>query len=196
VEITINAARRRDHVPFLRTLVSLTALLAIGPSDGRVHAESPTETKVKAAFVYNFAKFVAWPASAFPSPGAAFTICALGERPLNGALDETLKGKTVDDHALVIKHVDDARTSKGCQILFVPRSELGALKAIVGGESYLGVLTVSEAPEDEKRAKPGAMITLVLRDGRVRFLIDQKAAENAGLSISSKLMTLALREDE
>ncbi len=154
-------------------------------------AETLTEAKVKSAFLYNFAKFIVWPADSLSSPRQPFTFCTLGDNALSGTLDETLQGKTIDGHPLMSRHLKNASAVNGCQVLFVPASKSSDGGTFSANLLPRGLLTVTE-DENHELPKEGAMITFVLSSNRVRFIIDAKSAEKAGLNISSKLLNLAL----
>ena len=78
-----------------------------------------TEYKVKAAYIYNFVKFVKWPADTLPKPSDALTICSAGADPLEGELGKLIKDKTVDGHPLALHQVESEAELKACQVLFV-----------------------------------------------------------------------------
>lgn len=165
-------------------IVSLIALA------GRaICAENLTEAKVKAAFLYNFTKFVTWPEAGAGSRSQSFTICAVGDPLVLEAIDETVTGKKVDERPLQSRHLSRRDERQGCQVLFLS----GRQHTMESSESNsVGVLTVSEA-ESEQQSHFDTVITFVLRDGKVRFVINCAAAEKAGLTISSKLLTLAVK---
>ncbi|HSU33922.1 MAG TPA: YfiR family protein [Bryobacteraceae bacterium] len=155
-------------------------------------AETLTEKKVKAAFLYNFAKFVQWPAGSLSSSRQPFVFCTLGATPLGGTLDEVLQGKTIDDHPLLARHLASLASVNGCQVLFVSAPKDGGAFTFPANLRLPGLLTVTEAESKNQVCKNGAIITFVLESNRVRFVIDDKAAQKVGLVISSKLLSLAL----
>ncbi len=152
-------------------------------------AQRPTEYEVKAAFLYNFAKFTEWPSRAFGGDDAPIVIGVLGKDPFGVTLDQTIRGKTVRGRRLEIVrfgHVED--DLKRCHILFIGPSETGRLEGIFESLEGSSVLTVGEGDGFCQR---GGVINFVLRQNRVRFEISVDAAERSGLSISSKLLKLA-----
>jgi hypothetical protein len=173
---------------WLHAPLALTLLL-LGPIRG---AETLTEKKVKAAFLYNFAKFVEWPAGALSSSKQPFVFCTLGDNPLGGTLDEVLQGKTIDDHPLLSRHLTSLASVNGCQVLFVSAPKDSGTFTFPANLRLPGLLTVTEAQSKNQVCKNGAIITFVLESNRVRFVINDKAAQKAGLVISSKLLSLAL----
>jgi hypothetical protein len=170
-----------------RAVVSLLLLLA-PPLPG---AETATEEKVKSAFLYNFAKFVVWPAGSLSSSRQPFVFCTLGDNPLGGTLDEVLHGKTIDDHPLISRRIPSLTSTSGCHVLFASAPKDSGAFRFPASLQLPGLLTVTEA-ESKNQVKDGAIITFVLESNRVRFAIDDKAAQKAGLTISSKLLSLAL----
>ena len=158
--------------------------LAGMPSAGQV----ADEYHVKAAFLYNFARFVDWPATAFRNPRDPFTICVLGADPFDGALDETVGGKQVGDRAFRILRISEAAQANACQILFISSSERRRTAAIIAALPAAGVLTVGET---DGFPASGGMINFTINDGHVRFQVNRRAAERADLQISSRLLSLA-----
>lgn len=157
----------------------------------QVCAEGPSaieEYDVKAAFLFNFAKFVEWPASAFKSADDPIKICVLGQNPFGSSLENAVRGKTFGSRAFVVQDVTNAQDAATCHILFVAASVYKRLSPIVGGLKTSTVLTVGETDDF---AANGGIITFRVRDARVRFEIETSAAERAQLRISSKLLSLA-----
>ncbi len=146
------------------------------------------EYQVKAAFLYNFAKFVEWPPEAFEKPSQAFVFCVLGEDPFGRALDEVLDGRKIGGRASIVRHISDARRAKGCQILFVGSSEPKSVLADLAGIGDFGLLTVGES---DTPAAEGMIIDFTLEDGKIRFVINAAGAEREKLRFSSRLLSLA-----
>jgi hypothetical protein len=146
------------------------------------------EYTVKAAFLYNFVKFVDWPAGAFKASADPIRICTLGESPMGGALDETLRGRTFAGRTLVSIKISEPRQADNCQLLFVSSSEPKPVRAILSKIQATGLLTIGEA---DGFAEAGGMINLKLQGGKIRLEINAEAAERAQLRLSSKLLSLA-----
>lgn len=171
-----------------RRLASAAALpywLLAAPASAQ---ESQLEVAVKATFLVKFAAFVEWPVSAFESPTAPLTICIVGT-PLGGIADQAAQGQSVSQHGLAVRHIAAAARGDGCNILFTAGTAqqpvAGALDAVHGAP----VLTVTDLPETAARK---GIINFVLRNGRVRFQIDDREAAQGGLRISSQLLALAV----
>jgi hypothetical protein len=162
----------------------LAALLLVGVCTAWASAQDAgLEYRVKAAYLFNFTKFVEWPEAAVQKTNA-FTICAAGRNPFGPILSSTVVGETAAGRPLVARVVDLADVPS-CQVLFVPRGVApgGYLRAATASP----VLTVGESPDFLTQ---GGAINFVLEGGRVRFEINQAAAERAGLRISSRLLQL------
>jgi hypothetical protein len=146
-------------------------------------AEEPLEYQVKAAFLLNFTKFTEWPPAVFGAPDSPILICILGDDPFGNTLDQTVAGEVVNGRKVVVQRIKKARPLPSCQVLFFGKAEK-PLNSGVGP----GVLTIGEG---ERFVHEGGMIAFVLENRRVRFGINETAAETAGLKLSSKLLNVA-----
>jgi len=170
-------------------LVTLTVcLVAAGWRCSAVLGQSANEYQVKAAFLYNFAKFVEWPAQSFKGPDDPLTICIVGQNPFGRMLEDTINGKTLERRSFVVRDVPDIQQVGGCHILFVSSSERKNLQSILESIKTPGLLTVGET---EGFAANGGVINFKLESGKVRFEINLEAAAKAGLQIRSNLLSLA-----
>ncbi len=171
--------------------VLLPAILGLLAGVGAAQDRSPSlEAKVKAAFLFNFAKFVQWQASPGPSDGP-FVIGVLGEGPVLSALS-ALDGQEVHGRRLAIRTY--ARTADvNCQILFVGPGQLSDFSRDIERIHEREILTVGEGDEF---LRAGGMIALVRVNGNVRYRINLGAVQSAHLSISSKVLKLADRIEE
>jgi hypothetical protein len=152
---------------------------------GQQNAE---EYQVKAAFLFNFAKFVEWPPQAFNSTSDPIVICVLGQNPFGHALDEAVAGKNIAGRAIVTREVAAGKQAVSCQILFISASERKRWRALLDGIKGCYILTVGES---DGFTASGGVVGLKLEDGKVRFEINMDAAEQSKLRISSKLLSLA-----
>jgi hypothetical protein len=153
-------------------------------------AQTPLELAIKATDLYKFAAFVDWPPNAFPGPTDPAVLCVAGDDPFGPLLDQAVRGQKIGPHPIVVMRLDHVEKGAGCNILFVgPSRRQGAAEALdkVRGQP---VLTVTDSSAD---AAGRGMIDFVLKDARVRFRIDPRAAERNGLAISSKLLSLAVK---
>jgi len=143
---------------------------------------------VKTAFLFNFAKFIDWPASSFSGPQSPFTICVLGQDPFGNILDDTLLGKIVGIRPLVIRRLKEKNEARSCQMVFVSPSESAHLSEIFASLQRANVLLVGETTGF---AASGGTIEFTLDDNHVRFTINTDSVDRSGLKFSSKLLALA-----
>src|SRR5438128_8118343 len=172
----------------VRKLFRLSALLGAAciyfqvPHQASAQSLSSREYNIKAAYLYNFIKYVDW-----PSYGDTITIGVLGYDPFGTAL-APLNGKMVKRRRLVIKHLDSVREAQQCQIIFVSSSEKQRLQEIFESLRSARVLTVGET---QGFADGGGIINFIEENNKIRFEINADAARRTGLNISSELLKLA-----
>lgn len=159
----------------------------LGPSCLPAQRSNPGEYEVKAAYIYNFGKFVAWPAKVTPADD--FPICVLGEDPFGATFDATIAGETVNGKKVVVNRITRPQDAVSCRILFISASEESQLKEILAALDKTSVLTVSDISQFTRR---GGMIQFVTDTNRVRFEVNVTAAERAGLTLSSQLLKVAI----
>ena len=173
---------------------ALVAALVLGAAMARAQAEpplpapAPSEYEVKAAFLYNFTRFVEWPAEARRDPGAPFVIAIVGRDPFGTVIDETVAGKTAGGRAIEVRRVPRVEEAREAQIVFVSSSERSNLAAILKELDRTGILTVGDT---DGFAMRGGAINFTLQARKVRFEINPIVAEQAGLKVSSQLLKLA-----
>ena len=177
--------------PTIWLLLFFVALLCDGGIPAPLawgQAEETSGYRVKTAFLFNFAKFIEWPASSFATPQSPFAICVLGQDPFGSILTDTLQGKMIGERPLAVRRLKDKSEARSCQIVFVSSSESAHLAAIVETVRGGNVLLVGE---NTGFAASGGTIEFTLEDDRVRFAINTDAADRSGLKFSSKLLALA-----
>lgn len=189
--------------PRLRSLLRLwrfaliAALLLAAhfpPANLTVYAnESHTEDQIKAAYLFNFLKFVEWPSDAPSDPQGKWVIGVVGDSPVGGELTRISEGKSVEGRALLVKKFRARDNLRGCNILFVSASEEKHLPSILGDLQGSTVLTVGDI---DHFLGQGGMIQFVTESGRVRMDINVGATSHARLKVSSKLLSLALAVTE
>lgn len=157
-----------------------------------VHAQEahPTESQVKAAYLYNFGKFVRWSSQSAHAGSDPFQICVLGKDPFGPVLNATVMGESIGDRKVMARRIASLEDSSHCRVLFVSSSEQGRLKAILALAKTDGVLTVSDMPHFADR---GGMIEFVPQENKIRFEVNLPATEEAGLTLSSELLKVATR---
>ena len=166
-------------------LLFLGLLSTLSPA---VQAQTGNEYQVKAAFLYNFAKFVDWPPEAFAGRSGKLVIGVIGEDPFGGALDQAINGKTIGGRSLVVHRLRWGQDLRSCHILFISSSERQRLPQIIQSLRGASVLTVGDMGQFNQQ---GGIINFVLEANKVGFEINSRGAHRARLRISSKLLALA-----
>ena len=156
----------------------LSATMTAQPPAAREH-------EVKAAYLYQFGKFVQWPARPQDS---TFDICIAGVDPFGASLAALVEGETIDNRTIRIRRVTATAESRTCHILFVGGSVEPQVAGLLQTLATEPVLTVSDTPQFVSR---GGMVQFVTLGGRVRFEINLRVAQSAGLTLSSELLRVA-----
>jgi hypothetical protein len=148
---------------------------------------SVQEYQLKAAFLYNFAKFVEWPTPAAGSR-SPLVIVVFGRDPMGPALDQAVWGKTLNGRPFVVRHTNRVREVLPCHVLFVGADEVRRVREALQSVEGTGVLTMGES---EDFLESGGTVRFVVENNKVRFVINLEAARRSGVRISSKLLSLA-----
>jgi hypothetical protein len=149
------------------------------------HGQAIDEYQIKAAFLYNFAKFVEWT----PDPGSpAITFCVAGAAPLYNALEENLRGKNINGRTAVTRQIEATGETHGCQVLFIGRLDKKQVWEILQTVAVANLLTVGDSDEFAQR---GGMIGLIKSADKFRFVVNVDALSRHGIRVSSKLLQLA-----
>ena len=164
-------------------VASITVLLICFA--GTARAAPSLEYQVKASYIYNLTQFIEWPEHA---PGDEFQICVYGPHRFGDALD-TLEGNRVGDRPLTVRYLRDIRHASSCQVLFITLNEAPRTSRLLQAVPATGLLTIGETPDFTDR---GGVIGLIKIGGKVKFEINEAAAERAGLAISAQLLRLAV----
>jgi hypothetical protein len=172
----------------LHAVVAITWLLGGFPTMQAQNAK-PSEYDVKAVYLFNFSRFVEWPAKVTEAQSDSFAICVLGQNPFGLALSATVAQETVSGKSVVAKQIPTPKDAFNCRVLFISSSESGRLKQILDSLGTASVLTVSDLPRFTER---GGMVQFVLEGNRVRFEVNSAITERAGLTLSSELLKVAV----
>jgi hypothetical protein len=164
----------------LAALVVTAALGQPGPA--------PAEYDVKAAYLFNFGKFLRLEGDATPPRRSTFDICILGHDPIGHVLDDIVANQSIDGRPVRVVRVGDANLTRGCDILFVSPDEGDGIPLDLDAIAKADVLTVSDAPDF---LQYGGMIQFVMEDGRVRFAVNLDAVCRTHLVLSSELLRVA-----
>jgi hypothetical protein len=145
--------------------------------------------QIKAVFLFHFAQFVEWPATAFPTAKAPLVIGILGDDPFGHYLDELVKDEAIGGHKITVARYPTAEeAAQSCHILFIGNSESSRLGKIIPALSGAAILTVSDVDDFSQR---GGMVRFVTESGKIRLRINAGVAKARGLSISSKILRAA-----
>ncbi len=175
----------RNLLPWVMALV--VAGVLFGTLTLSAQKSKPKEFEVKATYLYNFARFVGWPATAGAAKSDSFAICVLGQDPFGPVLDAVVAGETINGKAVSAKRVLKPQDAVGCRVLYISSSEDGRLKEILAALDKAGVLTVSDI-----FSQRGGMIQFIQESNKIRFEVNLASAGAAGLTLSSELLKVAV----
>jgi hypothetical protein len=171
---------------FPAAVLGLTLLCSLGLIRVAPALERVDEYALKAAFLYNFSKFVEWPVTSFADHTSPFSLCVLGDDSFGSSL-ETLAKKPVQERTLVIKRIRSATALSGCHILYVSPQELTQPEALIRSIEKASVLTVCDV---EACAEAGIMLNMRLVENRVQLDMNLDAVQRTPLKVSSQLIKL------
>ena len=168
----------------------LAALFLIGmsfPAQSPAQPSGPSQFDVEAVYLYNFAKFVRWPAG---SPGQTLDICVAGQKVYLDSLNKVVTGERIDERALSVRAIQRPEDEAGCGILFIDASAKARLDSLLAAASGKPILTVSDVPDFLDR---GGIIQFLLIEHRVRFSVDLRPTAGNGIALSSELLKVAVK---
>jgi hypothetical protein len=168
--------------------VTITLVIVLAGMLLIAQAQGSGEYAVKAAFLYNFARFVEWPGQALGNGGSPLLVGVMGDDPFGNSIDQVVAGKNVNGHPIAVNRLRWGQDLRQCHILFISSSEARRLPQILASLRGASVLTVADM---ERFDQQGGVVRFFIEDGKVRFEINVDAADRAGLRISSKLLALA-----
>jgi hypothetical protein len=165
------------------------AMLGLGSARG-FSAETPVlkEHELKAAFLYNFTKFVEWPSSSFRDANAPFVVAVAGNSPCTAELEKIAKERKINGRQMIIRRITTFDGAQDAQALFISASEDSRSKDWLAAMRGRSVLTIGES---EFFCKQGGVINFLLEGEKIRFEINMDQAEAAGLKVSAQLQKLA-----
>ena len=170
------------------TAALLASLLAVLPGSAPAGQATPTEDEVKAAYVFNFARFIEWPPAKFAGNTSPLIIGLIGNGPVGDVIGAVIQKKTINNHPLVLRRLSPADDLTLCHILFVCRSERERFADIVSAVHGAAVLTVGESDQFLER---GGIINFYVDSETVKFAVNLDSSDQARLKISSKLLAVA-----
>jgi uncharacterized protein DUF4154 len=171
----------------IRSIVGLLAAFTAAAGTARAGAEADvaSDVAVKAAFLYNFAKFTQWPAL---PPAAPLVLCVLGDDAVGDALTDTIRGQQIDGHGLEVRRLSPGAAPQSCHVLFAAGSGVQGASPMLDSVRLLPILTVSDG---SGFAKATGMIELFVDGGHMRFAVNVDSVQRSGLHLSSRLLGLA-----
>lgn len=180
----------REPSPLPRAALALggVLLLACALLSAPARAQQSLEYPVKANYLVKFAAFVDWPQGVFASPASPVTICIVGRDPFGEAIDRAAAQGSPSGRPVNVRRLDRLESNPGCHIAYLGAARGQATDKSLAAVSRAPVLTVT----DSARAGPRGVIHFAISGNRVRFHIDDLAAQQRGLTISSRLLSLAL----
>lgn len=165
-------------------LLAAVAVLLLPPQEGEL-----PEYVVKAGFLFNFAKYVEWPAEAFDHPRAPIRIGIAGDDPFGPVLERALKDKSVNGRGFTIERYRDPADVKRCHILFVAGTDRARAALFLDAAKEPGVLTVGESKDF---ARNGGVVTVLIEDGKPKLEVNLEAARDQKVTINAKLLRVAV----
>lgn len=152
----------------------------------QAQAEVSLEYAVKAAYIPKFIPFITWPDSSFAAPDAPVTICVLGTDPFGGKLEQAAGELKSGEHTIAVRYLPASDAAASCQVIFLGKADEPIAEETLDAVKGKPVVTVTDSG-----LKAHGVISFVIDANHVRFDIDQAAAAQGGVTISSKLLSLA-----
>jgi hypothetical protein len=178
----VKTARMRSRIPFL-------LFLSVGFCASTLMAQTTAkEYRIKAAFLFNFAHYVEWPADTFKDADSPLTYCIVGDDPFEGVLDQSLNAKSVGTRPLRVQHLKPPEHFQGCQIVFIGTNEKKRITAILETLKQSPILVVGES---NHFIQQGGTVGFLSEENTVRFEVNLDAAQRARLNISATLLSVA-----
>ena len=171
-----------------RIFVSITLVSLLGATNAAQQADVSLETNVKAAFVFQFSRYVDWPERAFSSRSDPFRVCTIAEPEFTRALDKVLAGETAAGRRMTRSSPESAQEARQCQILYIARDDWPRGQSLIAAVQNSPVLTIGDAPEF---LISGGQILLVRDENRIRFDVNLTAVQMSGVNLRSQLLRIA-----
>ena len=151
-------------------------------------AQSVEESRVKAAYLYNFAKFVEWPPGVFRNPEDPAVICVVGDERTSDVLEPAIAGRKANGRPVEARRPHSSAELKSCQVLFIGFSDKERIAQLLSEVQRSSVLTVGQS---DHFIPLGGMINLAFKDTTIELEIDPEPSTAVGLKISSRLLVVA-----
>lgn len=174
--------RQSAYIAFLMLILSQLAVKPLQAAEPSIE-----EPQIKAALLYNLAKYVDWPADTFAQESSPMMICTLGRSGFTDGISG-LQKKQIKGHSVLVQQISGAMDSQGCNILVIGNLDRNLLHSVLDKTSHKGLLTVSD---HDRFALSGGVVGFYPKDNKIRFEINLAAAQKQKLKISSQLLKLA-----
>jgi hypothetical protein len=177
------------NVPLFRSwLIALGTGLLVLVGHELAYSQAISEDQVKAAYLYNFAKFVEWPQETFPDATTPIHLCVLNDARIGSGVNLIVKDKHISGRSIVVVPIQTAEQGRSCQILFINSAQNGQVEHILKVLQGASVLTVGETTGFVEQ---GGIVNFVIQDDQVHFQVNHKAATQSRLRMSARLLSVA-----
>lgn len=181
--------RSRRKSRWFRLIACAALILSLVGMRVRAQAQVRSEEyRLKLVFLYNLAKFVEWPADAFPSPKSPLNLCVIGLNPFDRELEQQLAERSINGHPYLTRTAQASDDLSACHIIFLPAGSDHSLSAILKREGGSSTITVGESARFARR---GGTVNFVLEGSRLRFEVNIDATQRTRSRISSRFLVLA-----
>ncbi|HEX8376403.1 MAG TPA: YfiR family protein [Pedobacter sp.] len=172
----------------LRGYATVSLFFLFFTANGNTQPRPTSEYQLKAAFIYNFTRFIDWPPASFGSTDSPFVIGILGDDGISAYINELVKGEKLGNRQIVVRRFSNPAEITQCQILFIGGKDVPEMKGLLNAMNRRGVLTVSDAPDF---AKLGGIVRFYKEANKLRLQINVDEVKISELTISSKLLSLS-----
>lgn len=168
----------------------LILLISMVPVNARPQAKPAAPYQIKAAYLFNFTRFVEWPQDAFRSSGSSFVIGIVGNKDLSDYLAEIVAGEKINNHPIRVRYYRNLNEVEDCNILFLNSANASMIRDGIKSLNRRSILTVSDA---EDFLNWGGMVRFYTQENKIRIQINAASARSGNLQISSKLLSVATK---
>ncbi len=162
--------------------------------DSAIKADgSRLKNEIRAAFIYNIARFINWPEAAVFPNAEQINFCLYRSNPLGAAI-ATIAGKPLHQRSLQFNQIASLTDAAPCHAVLIPSAELKAYQREAAASPPLGALTIVDLSDGNHRHKAhrGVMVTLVRKGANLGFEINLETMRDGGFRASSELLKLAI----
>lgn len=178
----------KNGLPFRSWLMLLGAGLLVTLGNHLAYSQAISEDEVKAAYLYNFAKFVEWPEESFADASAPIHLCVLNDPSIGSELSRIVKDKHITGRSVVVVPIQNGEQGRSCQILFINSAQSSQVEHIIKVLQGASVLTVGETTGFVEQ---GGIVNFVIQNDQVHFQVNHRAATQSRLRMSARLLSVA-----